>query len=92
MKIYIKPTYWVSAIIQDKTDFRPWLCSMDTAELSVEDALVVIGNLIKDHTVLSAWIDLYDNGNERQTVFHECYINALGNVKEASINDGPENA
>ena len=36
----------------------------------------------KNHRVLSAWIDIFDSDMNKSTVFHESYVDALGNVKE----------
>ena len=35
----------------------------------------------KNRRVLSAWINIFDSDMNKTTVFHECYIDALGNVK-----------
>lgn len=34
----------------------------------------------KYYVVLSAWVDSFDENNKRETVFHECYINAFGDL------------
>ena len=34
--------YWVSSIIQDKGDNKPWLCASSESELSLEDAINTI--------------------------------------------------
>ena len=72
--------YWVSAIIQNKEDKKPWLCSMYNGQASLEKALEVVAHTKEIHTVLSVWIDLFDEDMNKQTVFHECYIDCLGNV------------
>ena len=33
-----------------------------------------------NYRVLSAWIDTFDDDN-KSTVFHECYVDAIGNVE-----------
>ena len=35
-----------------------------------------------DFDVISAWVDAYDNENNKTTVFHDCYINFVGNVEK----------
>lgn len=74
--------YWVSCIIQEKTDKRAWLCSMSDCALSMDEAMETINKARKNFTVLSAWIDTYDENNVKNTVYHECYINALGDVQK----------
>lgn len=34
-----------------------------------------------NYRVLCAWIDTFDKNNDKSTVFHECYVNAIGNVE-----------
>ncbi len=72
--------YWVSAIVFDKTDKRPWLLAINEGELSFEKAMDLVACVKQNRTVLSAWIDVYDENNVKQTVFHECYIDAFGDV------------
>lgn len=74
--------YWVSAIIQNKDDRKPWLCAMYDGELSLNKAIDVVARIKENNTVLSVWIDVYDENNIKQTVFHECYINAFGDVRK----------
>ena len=71
--------YWVSAIIFNEGDRKPWLCAMTNGSVSMEAAMDTINRLKNNHNVLSAWIDTFEN-NEKQTVFHECYIDAFGYV------------
>ena len=73
--------YWVSAIIQNKHDKKAWLCSMTDSVHSMERAMEVISTTRKNHTVLSAWVDVFNDGN-KETVFHECYINVFGDVQK----------
>ena len=72
--------YWPSAIIQDSDNKRPWLRSTSQGEISLEKAMMIINYFKDNHTVLSAWVDSFDECNNKQTVFHECYIDAFGNV------------
>lgn len=72
--------YWVSAIIQNEGDKKPWLCTMTESVLSLDKAMEVIAYTRKNNTVLSAWVDVFDKNNIKQTVFHECYINVFGDL------------
>ena len=72
--------YWVSCMIQDENDKRAWLSAMSDSVLSMEEAIDTINRARKNFTVLSAWVDVFDEKNTKQTVFHECYVNALGYV------------
>ena len=57
--------YWVSTIIQDKGDNKPWLCASSESELSLEDAMNTITKARTNYTVLSAWIDTFDENNKK---------------------------
>ena len=72
--------YWVSAIIQNKGDQKPRLLAMNEGEISLEKAMEVISRVKESNTVLSVWVDMFDENNTKQTVFHECYIDAFGTV------------
>lgn len=72
--------YWVSTIIENKSNKKPCLLSMNEGELTIDKAMETIALLKENHTVLSAWVDVFDENNVKQTVFHECYINAFGDV------------
>ena len=72
--------YWVSAIIQNEADKKPKLIAMNTAELSLEEAIRVVSDVKSHNTVLSVWVDVFDENSTKQTVFHECYINAFGDI------------
>ena len=72
--------YWVSVIIQNGYNTRPWLCTMNEGETSLDKAMETVGRLKESHTILSAWIDVFDENNIKQTVFHECYIDYLGHI------------
>lgn len=74
--------YWVSAIIQNEGNKKPWLCAMSEGELSLEKAMDVVAFTKENHTVLSIWVDTFDENNVKQTVFHECYINAFGDISK----------
>lgn len=72
--------YWVSAIVQNKSDKRAWLCAMSEGELSLDKAMQVIDRLKEINTVLSAWIDMFDENGIKTTVYHNCYINTFGDL------------
>lgn len=72
--------YWVSLLIQDTENSKPWLCAMSNGCVSLEEAMKTIERGRNDYRVLSAWIDIFDGGN-KFTVFHKCYVNAIGNVE-----------
>ena len=74
--------YYVSAIIQNEGDAKPWLCTMTDSIISLENAMEIIARARTNHNVLSAWIDMFDKNNVKQTVFHECYIDILGNINK----------
>lgn len=66
--------YWVSAIIFDKGDTKPWLCAIATPQSTLEQAMYQLEFTRKNYNVLSGWIDTFDKNNVKQTVFHECYM------------------
>lgn len=72
--------YWVSLLIQDSEHSRPWLSAMTDSCTSIEEAMDTIKRGRENYRVLSAWIDTFDENNVKQTVFHECYVNAIGKV------------
>ena len=73
--------YWVSLLIQDTENSKPWLYAITDSCLSLEEAREVIRKGKSNYRVLSAWIDTFDNNNAKTTVFHECYINAIRVMK-----------
>ena len=76
-----KSLYWVSLIIQEDEETKPWLCSESTGFLTMEEAYKEIKFMREHDRVLSAWIDIYDN-EEKKTVFHECYVDAFGYISK----------
>ena len=72
--------YWVSMIIQNEHDKRAWLCPMMESVCVMDEAKDLILKARKQFTVLSAWIDMFDEDGIKETVYHECYINPLGMV------------
>ena len=73
-------TYWMSAIIWNEGCDKPWLLAMGSCQLSLEKAMEEVAHAKATFTVLSAWIDMFDENNVKHTVFHECYVNAFGNI------------
>lgn len=73
--------YWVSAIVQNDGN-KPWLCAITDGMLSLEKAMEVIERLRMNFTVLSAWVDIFDENNIKQTIFHQCYVDVLGNIEK----------
>lgn len=73
--------YWVSLLIQDKENSKPWVCSMSTGCISFEGAMELIKKGRSAFRVLSAWIDTFDDNTNKTTVFHECYVNVIGNIE-----------
>lgn len=76
-----KSLYWVSLIIQEDEETKPWLCSKSTGFLTIEEAYKEIKFMREHDRVLSAWIDIYDN-EKKKTVFHECYVDVFGYISK----------
>lgn len=72
--------YWVSLLIQDTENSKPWLSAMSSGCVNLEEAMETIERGRGNYRVLSAWIDTFDDDN-KSTVFHECYVDAIGNVE-----------
>lgn len=73
--------YWVSLLIQNKENTKPWLCAMSDGCISLEGAIAIVEKSKQNYRVLSAWIDTFDTNDHKTTVFHECYVNAIGNIE-----------
>lgn len=73
--------YWVSLLIQNTEHSKPWLCAMSNGCTSFEEAIETIKRVRKNFRVLSAWIDTFDDNTNKTTVFHECYVNVIGNIE-----------
>lgn len=73
--------YWVSAIVQNKGDEKPSLLALNDGYPTLEAAMEVIDHIKGNNTVLSVWVDAFDKDNNKQTVFHECYLDAFGTVR-----------
>lgn len=78
--------FWVSVIMQDPDDKRAWRCTMSNSVSSIEEAKIAIEVARKNFTVLSAWVDIFDENNIKKTVFHECYVDAFGKVEKVEEN------
>lgn len=74
--------YWVSLLIQDSENSQPWLCAMTDSCISMKEAMDTVNKGHENYRVLSAWIDTFDEVNKKTTVFHECYVDAIGKVHE----------
>lgn len=72
--------YWVSAIIHEQADKKPRLWAINDGQLSLERAMELIYIIKANYTVLSVWVDTFNEDDSKQTVFHECYINAFGDI------------
>ena len=53
---------------------------MNDGVLSLDEAFDIISHARRDHTVLSAWVDVYDENNAKHIAFHDCYVDTFGNV------------
>lgn len=73
--------YWVTAILLDEVNQRPMSLAIGDYVSSIKEAKDIIQCARKSYTVYSAWVDTYDKNKGRVTVFHECYVNALGVVE-----------
>ena len=73
--------YYTSVIIQDSENSKPWSYSMQDSCTTIKDAKEIILKARKNFRILSAWIDTYDGANNKITVFHECYVNFIGEVE-----------
>lgn len=83
--------YWVSALVQEERTVikevitkvnKTVLLQMNTAESNLNEAKNVIANIRKYYPTFSAWIDIYDENNNKATVFHECYCDMFGNIQK----------
>ena len=74
--------YWVSLLIQDNEHSEPWLAAMTDSCISMKEAMDDVNEGRENYRVLSAWIDTFDEDNKKTTVFHECYVDAIGKVHE----------
>lgn len=73
--------YWISLLIQDTETSKPWVCVMSNGCASLEQAVKTVQANRQSYRVLSAWINTFDENNKKSTVFHECYVDVVGNVE-----------
>lgn len=76
--------YWVCFMVQDKADKAPWVSALEDACTSIDEAFIAVQKGRDNLRVLSAWIDTFDKDNNKTVVFHECYIDSLGQLKNDS--------
>ena len=75
--------YWVSGIVQYHGDPKPSLLSISDSCLTLEEAMKEI-DLMRGHPhykTISAWIDVFDENNNKTVVYHESFINVFGDFK-----------
>lgn len=70
--------YWLSMLVQDKLTDSIWCLAVNDSALSLEQAIQAISYYAKSYTVLSAWVDTFDERGVKTVVFHECYIGMFG--------------
>lgn len=75
--------FWVSGIVQNESDKKPWLLAMSEGELTMDKAKESINFMKENYNVLSVWIDTFDENNVKETVFHECFIDAFGHTVQS---------
>lgn len=73
--------YWTNFIMKSYEDGKPRLCASYDGCLTLDEAMHNIEKQRKNYIVLSAWIDTFENG-EKKTIFHECYLDCMGNVRK----------
>lgn len=76
-----KKIYWVSVIMLDKTNNRPISLALGDCVTDIETAKEIIKRARNNYTIYSAWINTINENEEKQTVFHECYVNAIGVIE-----------
>lgn len=74
--------YWVSVLIQDSENSQPWLSRMLDSRSSLSEAKEIIEKYRNNYRVLSAWVDTYGENEVKTTVFHECYVDTLGDLNQ----------
>lgn len=77
--------YWVSLLIQDTPNSKPRLISISDGYTNFDDAIKAIKNSRNNYRTLSAWIDIYDENMNVFTIYHECFVNAIGTVYTKNI-------
>ena len=71
--------YFVSAIVQNPNDTKPWLCAASEGKPTFSDALDLVDWMKKNYTLMSVWVDAIEN-SQKDVVFHECYLDCFGGV------------
>jgi len=69
--------YWISYLIQDKENSKPWLCAVTDGIPNLTKAIEIAEWARQNSRILSTWIDTYDKGGNKTTVYHRCYLNEL---------------
>lgn len=77
--------YFTNFIMKTYEYGIPFLCASYNGYLTLDEAMQNIEKQRKNYIVLSAWIDIFEN-DEKKTVFHECYLNVMGNVRKPDDN------
>ena len=72
-------TYWVSAIVC--CDGIIDLIAMYEGVLTLEKAMEQISKLKSQYDVLSSWVDMCDENNNKSVVYHDCKRNIWYKVK-----------
>lgn len=60
--------YWVSLLIQDDEESKPYLISMTDSAPHLKDAMEIIERGRNNYRVLSAWVDVFDKKNAKVTI------------------------
>lgn len=73
--------YWVNAIVLNLGTRKPCHIANSTACEDLNQAKSMISRLSNQFELISAWIDKIED-DVKITVFHECYVDALGNIRK----------
>lgn len=74
--------YWVSVLIQNSENSKPWLSRVSDSCSNLSEAIEVIEKIRNNYRVLSAWVNTYSENKVKSTVYHECYVDTLGNLNQ----------
>ena len=66
--------YWVSFIVQDQENSKPWLLNLQNGYSTMKEAINAIEKGRHNFRVLSAWIETYNKDGKSIIKFHRCYI------------------
>lgn len=72
--------YWVSAIINDNGKIVN--IALSAGLPNYEKALESIEFWKEHYTVISAWIDIFDKNDKKETIYHECFVDSFGKIKK----------